>query len=190
MDLFTCGHGTLSSDDFTRLLAGVPIAAIVDVRSFPSSRKNPQFNREQLGKSLLAAGISYRWEPRLGGFRKPLPNSPSAFWEHPSFRGYADYMASPDFWEALDSVLAHAKTEPTAVMCSESLWWRCHRRLIADAAVLGRHVAVCHLYHDGRLGYHVATEAARFEQGILRYKQTLESSQRSGVQELQNPPAN
>jgi uncharacterized protein (DUF488 family) len=108
--------------------------------------------------------------PKLGGFRKPRAESCNVGLRHPSFRAYADYMETREFLEALDELLALAAKSPTAVMCSESVWWRCHRRLIADAAVLLRGAEVQHLMHDGKLRAHVLTEGVRVtDEGILRY---------------------
>jgi uncharacterized protein (DUF488 family) len=119
------------------------VRRLIDVRRYPRSRTNPQFNRETLEQVLPNAGIAYEHNERLGGRRSGAgANSPNAAWKHPAFRAYADYMLGDGFWSALDEVLAQARRTPTAVMCSETLWWRCHRRLIADAAVArGFHVA-------------------------------------------------
>jgi uncharacterized protein (DUF488 family) len=116
------------------------------------------------------AGASYRWEPALGGFRKPQPGSLNVALRHPAFRGYADYMQTEAFRKALDTLLYGAGEERTAILCSESLWWRCHRRLIADAASLLHGVEVLHLMHDGKLRPHVPTDGARAtSEGQLRY---------------------
>jgi len=133
----------------------------VDVRTAPGSRRNPQFNRADMGLWLPEAGISYRWEPRLGGFRRPRDGSPNLALAHPSFRGYADYMLTEEFRSALGQVLEDARREPTAVMCAETLWWRCHRRLIADAATLAFEADVAHLAPGGKRGPHRLTEGAR-----------------------------
>lgn len=114
---------------------------------------------------MPAAGIAYEWEPRLGGWRKAEPSSPNTALRNESFRGYADYMRSAPFWAALDAVLAAAAKQRTAVMCSESVYWRCHRRLIADAACIGRGATVLHLGHDGRLSPHQLTEGVRSLEG-------------------------
>lgn len=114
-------------------------------------------------------GLSYRWEPQLGGFRRPQPDSKNIALRHPAFRGYADYMQTPEFWRALDRLLAEAGAKRAAIMCSESLWWRCHRRLISDAAVLARDVDVQHLFHDGRLAPHHPTEGVRRDNGFIVY---------------------
>src|SRR5438067_10028130 len=118
---------------------------------------------------LTAAGIGYRWEPALGGLRKPTPDSPNIALRHSGFRAYADHMATAEFANALDGVLAEASHRRTAVMCAESLWWRCHRRLIADFATLVRGVDVEHLLHDGRLSDHRITEGARREGDLVIY---------------------
>ena len=169
MTLYTVGHGRLSFDRLVELLQAVPVAAVVDVRTAPGSRLHPHVNREVLKQTLPQANIAYRWEPRLGGFRKPRPNSSNEFWENDNFRGYADYMQTPEFWLALDELLVQAATRPTTVMCSESVWWRCHRRLIADAAVLARDAQVLHIYHDGRVEPHRVTAGARQTQTGIAY---------------------
>ena len=125
--------------------------------------------RAALERWLPDLGIGYAWEPRLGGWRKPDPDSPNLALRNPSFRGYADYMLTPTFWAALDDVLAEARRARTAVMCSESVYWRCHRRLIADAAELGRQVTVVHLGHDGRCQPHRLTEGVRAADQGVRY---------------------
>ena len=167
--LYTVGHGRLSFAELVALLGRASITALVDVRTVPKSRSNPQTSRDELAANLPQAGIEYRWEPHLGGFRKPRPDSSNTYWRHPSFRGYADYMQSAEFWGALDNVLGRAREVATAVMCSETVWWRCHRRLIADAAVLGRGARVLHVFHDGRLAPHPVSEGARFAGGKLSY---------------------
>lgn len=106
---------------------------LIDVRTAPGSRRHPQFGRQALEAGLHAAGIDYRHEPQLGGFRKPAPDSVNTGWEHPAFRGYADYMATPEFAAALAGLEREAQATPSTVMCAEAQWWRCHRRLIADA---------------------------------------------------------
>jgi uncharacterized protein (DUF488 family) len=170
MQLLTFGHGTASQEDITALLRGAHVESLVDVRTAPGSRRNPHVNRDALQQWLPAAGIAYRWEKDLGGFRKVAPDSPDVGWTNPSFRGYAGYARTPQFVAAIDQVLADAAGQTTAVMCSESVWWRCHRRIIADFAVLARGAVVRHLMHDGRLTDHRPTESARLtDDGLLIY---------------------
>jgi uncharacterized protein (DUF488 family) len=118
------------------LLQGAGVELLVDVRTAPGSRRNPQFGREALSASLADAAIEYRHEPELGGFRKPAPDSPNRGWENDAFRGYADYMATPSFLDALERLQELARARTTSIMCAEAQWWRCHRRLIADALVI------------------------------------------------------
>lgn len=168
--LFTVGHGTLGIDELTTLLIDAGIVGIVDVRSFPGSRRFPHFAREAMAQSVPAAGLSYEWRPDLGGRRKPQPGSPNVAWRNPSFRAYADHMVSAPFLDALEHLVVEAGERDLVMMCSESVWWRCHRRLISDAAVLLRGVEVLHLFHDGRLQTHPPTPEARVEaSGVLVY---------------------
>ncbi len=169
--LVTLGHGTATSDQLAQLIRGASIASLIDVRTVPKSRRHPQFGREEMERWIpQSAAAAYRWEPRLGGFRKARPESPNVALRHPSFRGYADYMETGEFANALAQLLADAKDAQTAVMCSESLWWRCHRRLVADAAQLLHGVEVRHLMHDGSLRPHQPTAGVRVTpEGTLRY---------------------
>jgi uncharacterized protein (DUF488 family) len=167
--LLTLGHGTATAEEVVGLLAGAEVERLVDVRTAPGSRRNPQFRREAMAGWLAEAGVAYRWEPELGGFRKPAPASVNPVLRHPAFRDYADYMRTPPFWAALDRLLAEAATAPTAAMCSETLWWRCHRRLLADAAVLVRGAEVLHLDHRGGQEPHRPTEGVRRDGDLLAY---------------------
>ncbi len=169
VELLTVGHGTLSAGEFAALLADAGVALLVDVRSYPGSRRHPQFGREQLERWVPEAGIDYRWERRLGGRRKVRPESPHVALRNEAFRAYADHMGTAEFATALDEVLASAAQRRTAVMCAESLWWRCHRRLLADAVVLTRGAGVRHLLHDGRSMPHVVTDGARVVDHALVY---------------------
>lgn len=126
------------------MLKAADVSQLVDVRTVPRSRRNPQFNRDALASSLSEYGIAYRHEPALGGFRRPRPDSPNGGWDHPAFRGYADHMASAEFGQALERLEDLARADRTSVMCAEAQWWRCHRRLIADA-LLVRGWEVLHL---------------------------------------------
>lgn len=156
MPLLTVGHG---SDDRERLaarLAGAGVGHVVDIRRFPGSRSNPDVRREALAAWLPEAGIGYRWDERLGGRRHLPAGEPAAdgWWTVPQFAAYAAHTRTPEFAAALDDVLAEAAGATVAVMCSEYVWWRCHRRLVADVVVLGRGADVAHVMPDGRLAAH------------------------------------
>lgn len=169
-ELVTLGHSTAERGTLAGLLREAGIAAVVDVRTAPASRRNPDLSRQRLAQWLPEEGIAYRWEKRLGGFRKAPPDSPDTVWRNASFRGYAAHTRSPDFVTAMDEVIRQAVDQRTAVMCSEAVWWRCHRRLIADFAVLARGMIVHHLMHDGRLTPHSPTPGVRLRgDGLLVY---------------------
>ncbi len=130
--LWTIGHSTRSIDEFLALLRANGITHLVDVRRFPGSRKYPHFNSQELAAALTEAGIGYTHMPELGGRRTPRPDSPHTAWRNASFRGYADYMDTPDFAAAVGKLAHLAERERVAIMCSEAVWWRCHRSMIAD----------------------------------------------------------
>src|SRR4051812_13595446 len=130
--VWTVGHSTRTADDFRGLLATYEIELVADVRRFPGSRRLPHFSAAALEGDLQRAGIAYCGMPNLGGRRRADPNSPNTGWRHPAFRAYADYVATEEFAEGLFELLLLANGLRTAVMCAEVLWWRCHRRLIAD----------------------------------------------------------
>ncbi len=165
MELLTVGHGRLSQVQLAALLHRATVERLIDVRTAPGSRRHPHFARAALEEWLPAAGLEYRWEPRLGGWRQADPTSPNTALRNDSFRGYADYMAQPVFWDALDQVLSETATKRTVVMCSEAVYWRCHRRLIADAAVIGRGAVVWHLDHAGGRSSHRLTDGVRSDAG-------------------------
>jgi uncharacterized protein (DUF488 family) len=167
--VYTVGHGTLPAAEFVDLVVRAGVAHLVDVRSYPGSRRHPQYGRAALEQWLPAAGVGYRWDPRLGGRRRPGPASPHVALRHEGFRGYADHMATGEFRAALDELVESAPASPLAVMCSESVWWRCHRRLLADALVLLAEVPVQHIFHDGRLTCHQAAPEARVAGDQLVY---------------------
>jgi uncharacterized protein (DUF488 family) len=168
-DLFTVGHSTHPPDAFLELLAGHGIEALADVRRFPGSRKHPHFNRDCLAAALPAAGVEYRWFEALGGRRKKGGGPPRNLGlRNESFRNYADYMATPEFQEAAGRLLDLARHKRTAFMCSEGLFWRCHRRLVSDY-LLAQGITVQHIMPAGGLRPHTLTEGARVEGGEVSY---------------------
>jgi len=171
MDLFTFGHGTADEAELAALIRGAGIQSVVDVRSIPKSRTHPQARMEAMAEWVPdLSGASYQWCAALGGFRKRQPDSPNTALRHASFRAYADYMQSEPFLRALDELLQSIGKSKTAIMCSESLWWRCHRRLVADAATLLRGVDVRHMMHAGTIVPHRVTEGVRvLPDGLLQY---------------------
>jgi uncharacterized protein (DUF488 family) len=160
--LLTVGHGPDDRERLAARLTGAEVTSLVDVRRFPGSRTNPDVRREALEEWLPAIGIGYRWDDALGGRRRLAAGQPVAddWWTVAQFAAYAAHTRTPEFRAALDGVLDEAATATVAVLCSESVWWRCHRRLIADVAVLGRGVPVRHVMPDGRLTPHRLSEGA------------------------------
>lgn len=172
--LFTVGHGTSSADELVALLRGAGVELLMDVRRFPGSRKHPEMGRDALQQWLPDAGIDYRWEEDLGG-RRRLPAGQAGldpWWTVEAFRAYAAYTRTPEFSAAFARLLAAAEERTTAVMCSESVWWRCHRRLISDVAVLAYGVDVTHLLPGGKASAHRVAEGARLEDGKLYWDAT------------------
>jgi uncharacterized protein (DUF488 family) len=168
--IFTIGHSTHGLEAFAEILREHGVACLADVRRFPGSRRMPHFSAESLAAELPHRGVRYLPLKDLGGRRDARPDSPNAGWRVAGFRGYADYMASPEFERALGRLEAEAAACRTAIMCAEGLWWRCHRRLIADVALLARDVPVRHLMHDGRLTDHHPTDGVRRrDDGLLVY---------------------
>jgi uncharacterized protein (DUF488 family) len=136
LTIYTVGHSTRSPEELLALLRDVEVELIADVRAFPSSQRHPQFNQGALEQWLGAAGIAYLHMRALGGRRRPAPGSPNRGWRENAFQGYADHMASAEFRRALADLEAAAGERSAAIMCAEAVWWRCHRRLIADALVV------------------------------------------------------
>lgn len=166
----TFGHGTAAQDELLQRLRGAGVELVVDVRIAPGSKRHPHVSRDLLSEWLPAAGVGYRWEKRLGGFRKLAADSPDVALRNHSFRAYAGHMRTPDFGDAISQVLDDATGTCVAVMCSESVWWRCHRRLIADFLTLACGVGVEHLMPDGRLDAHRPTDGVRRRaDGLLVY---------------------
>ncbi len=166
--IFTVGHSNLSADDFFALLRPSAIRTLADVRAFPASRRHPQFAREALASASAAHGIAYHWMRQLGGRRRARSGSPHVAWEVEAFRAYADYADTAEFGQALAELEGLATASPTAFLCAEALWWRCHRRLIADH-LLVRGWDVRHIGGGGRVTPHVLPEFARVVDGRIVY---------------------
>lgn len=169
--LLTVGHGTMSQEDLTELLQAAGVGTLVDVRRFPGSRRHPHVARDAMEGWVPSVGISYLWMPALGG-RRRLPGSDvesvDTWWRVEAFRAYAAYARSEEFHDALDDVLGRAAASRVAVMCSEAVWWRCHRRIISDVAVLLHDVPVLHLAHSGKLTPHPPAAGARVtDEGLV-----------------------
>ena len=168
--LLTFGHGDASAEQMISLLRSAGVSMLIDVRTAPGSRRHPHVARAELQRWLPEAGISYRWDKRLGGLRTPEPDSPDVAFAVNSLRGYAGHMRTPAFLTAVDQLLAPASARGAAVMCAESLWWRCHRRMLADFVTAVRGVPVRHLMHDGQLEEHRLSPGLRLrDDGLLVY---------------------
>ena len=153
MKVWSIGHSTRGLEEFVGILVGHGIAMLADVRTVPKSRRHPHFHTDALARSLPEHGIGYLHLPGLGGFRRPREDSPNGAWRNDSFRGYADYAMTDDFAAALAELRQIAAEAPTAMMCSEAVWWRCHRRLVADRLVAGGD-AVLHIVSESRADAH------------------------------------
>ncbi len=160
--IFTVGHSTRSLEELVALLRAHGVTRVVDVRTIPRSRHNPQFNQEALSLSLHNRRISYRHLKTLGGLRHPRTDSPNMGWRNDSFRGFADYMQTPAFEQALEELIALAQEKPTAILCAEAVPWRCHRSLIADALAV-RDLEVRHIMSPTHADPHRLTRMARVE---------------------------
>lgn len=169
LTVWTIGHSTRSADEFNRMLTTHKIGTLVDVRSFPGSRRYPQFNSQQLSNSLAACGVEYAHLPALGGRRRPVPNSKNNAWRNASFRAYADHMESEEFKSGIRQLLELAAEKGTAMMCAEALWWRCHRGLVADY-LKARGSLVLHIVDEANQEPHPYTSAARIIDGKLSYE--------------------
>jgi uncharacterized protein (DUF488 family) len=165
--IWTIGHSTRTIDEFLGLLEAHSIQQVVDVRTVPRSGRHPHFNSDSLARSLQESGRAYQHHPDLGGLRKPSPHSSNLGWKHESFRGYADYMQTARFRDAL-AALEGLAGSPTAIMCAEAVWWRCHRQLIADALVAGGH-RVLHILGARPAESHTLTSFARVVDGKVDY---------------------
>ncbi len=170
--IWTVGHSTRGFEEFVEILREHRIETLVDVRSFPGSRRYPQFNKEELSETLPEAGIEYIHLPSLGGRRKARAGSKNIAWRNEGFRGYADYMETADFQKGIETLLELAGKQRTAIMCAEALWWRCHRSLIADYLKV-RGAEVIHILSAGKSEPHPYTSAARIIDGRLSYEGLL-----------------
>lgn len=168
LTVWTIGHSTHPIEEFIELLRAHDIDLLVDVRTVPRSRHNPQFNADALAQSLSDAGLRYRHLPELGGLRKSKKDSVNQGWRNDSFRGYADYMQTKEFGTALDKLIADSRTRRTVIMCAEAVPWRCHRSLIADALVT-RSWEVQHIMTATKADRHQLTTFARLQNGSLHY---------------------
>jgi uncharacterized protein (DUF488 family) len=169
MRFHTIGHSTHPIETFLELLSQHQVAELVDVRSYPSSKRWPQFNQEVLRQTLELAGIKYHWLKSLGGRRRGGNESVNDGWEHPAFRAYADHLASVEGQLALNDLTEISISLPSAVMCSEGLWWQCHRRIISDYMVV-RGWELAHIMPDGRLAPHRMTPFAQVCNDIIEYR--------------------
>jgi uncharacterized protein (DUF488 family) len=166
--VWTIGHSTRPIDDFITLLRTNSIETVADVRRFPASRAYPHYNEAALRGTLAEQGIGYLWLPSLGGRRRPAPDSPNVAWRSEGFRGYADHIATEEFADGLFELLMTAEGMRTAVMCSEAVWWRCHRSLLADV-LCSIGVTVLHILDGAKTKAHPLTSPARIVDGKLTY---------------------
>jgi uncharacterized protein (DUF488 family) len=168
MTVLTVGHSTRSIEAFLDLLRAQGVKRVIDVRTIPRSRHNPQFNRETLPQTLRQAGIGYTHLPELGGLRHARRDSPNMGWRNTSFRGYADYMQTPEFEIGLDTLMTAGEREPIVMMCAEAVPWRCHRSLIADALSV-RGIPVEHILSATRTQPHALTPFAQVHDMRITY---------------------
>jgi uncharacterized protein (DUF488 family) len=179
LKVYTIGHSTRTLEEFIELLKTFGVTLLVDVRTVPRSRHNPQFNKENLPASLKPEGVRYIHMPEIGGLRRPKRDSVNLAWRNMSFRGYADYMQTKEFTDNLLKIIALARENCLAIMCAEALPWRCHRSLISDALVL-RHVKVQHIISATSIITHELNEMAQVEGTKITYPLfTKETSQRT-----------
>ena len=168
MTLSTVGHSTHPIEEFISILNAHGIKTLVDIRTIPKSRRNPQFNSDALAASLEQSGIKYRHMPGLGGLRHPRPDSRNTAWRNDSFRGYADYMQTPEFARSLEGLIDIAGRAPTVIMCAEAVEWRCHRSLVSDALIV-RGIDVQHIHSSARARPHKLTPFAQVNGTAIAY---------------------
>ena len=172
MKVWTVGHSTRSGEEFVQILRAQGVEVLVDVRTYPSSRRYPQFNKAELAGLLNENQIEYKHEPRLGGRRKARTDSHNSAWRNEQFRGYADHMETEEFKAGVRELLELASDKRVAVMCAEAVWWRCHRSLISDYLKAGGH-EVIHILDEKKTEEHPFTSAARIVEGELSYRGLL-----------------
>jgi uncharacterized protein (DUF488 family) len=172
LEVWTVGHSTRSSAEFIQILKSFEIATLVDIRTYPGSRRYPQFNQAELSASLEGAGIQYVHAPDLGGRRRARKDSTNIAWRNQQFRGYADYMETQEFREAIAELLKLAQKKRTAIMCAEAVWWRCHRSLVSDY-LKAAGIVVNHILTEKKSELHPYTSAAALINGELSYKGLL-----------------
>lgn len=168
--IYTIGHSTRSPEEFIALLEAYGIETLADVRSFPGSRKFPWFNKENLEKLLPASGIQYIHLRELGGRRSVKKNSSNTSWRNPAFQGYADYMETPEFLKGIELLMALTEHSLVCYMCSEAVWWRCHRSMISDY-LKSTGWTVMHIMDKKHLEEHPYTQPARIVNGKLTYSE-------------------
>jgi uncharacterized protein (DUF488 family) len=166
--IFTIGHSTSPIEDFVQLLKENRITCVIDVRTIPRSMHNPQFNRDSLPDTLIKSNVGYQHMEGLGGLRHSQLDSPNSGWHNASFRGFADYMQTPEFTRNLEFVISLAQKEIIVLMCAEALPWRCHRSLISDALVI-RGIAVEHIFSHNNRRNHILTLWAHVKGNIVTY---------------------
>jgi uncharacterized protein (DUF488 family) len=167
--IWTIGHSTHSASEFVTMLESFHIQLLADIRRFPGSKRYPHFNKEELEKTLSKQAIAYKHLEDLGGRRKANADSKNTAWRHPAFRGYADYMESNEFKKAIVELEEMALKQRTAIMCSEAVWWSCHRSLVSDYLKV-KGWKVIHIMGTGKSTEHPFTSAARVVDGELSYK--------------------
>jgi uncharacterized protein (DUF488 family) len=172
MKIWTIGHSTYAQEKLEEILVAHQVEVLVDVRTYPGSRRYPQFNKPVLAESLETIGITYKHEPRLGGRRTPRKDSHNTAWRNAQFRGYADYMETDEFEGGIKALLEVSRDARTSVMCAESVWWKCHRSLIADYLKAAGHTVI-HIINEKKTEEHPFTSAARIVDGKLSYRGLL-----------------
>ena len=172
MKIWTIGHSTRTDQNLGEILLAHKIETLIDVRTFPGSRRYPQFNKSALSAFLVNLGINYLHEPRLGGRRVPGKDSHNTAWRNEQFRGYADHMETEEFESGIKALLELSRGARTAVMCAEAVWWKCHRSMIADYLKAAGHTVI-HIIDEKKTEEHPFTSAARIVDGELSYRGLL-----------------